>query len=168
MATLSDILKDKITKEGFSKTYVASELGVGERTIEYYISGERKPDLDNLIKLSLLLGFQLNDLTEQPVRANESKQSQGKSKGSDKGNYVSLLESNDHFFKNEYAQLLISLNKLIDLGMKQEALIKLNLQHMGVIEALQKGEDVDEIQAQINSQIAEIGPYEQRDTDDGN
>lgn len=82
--------------------------------------------------------------------------------------YLKLLEDNDRFFKNEYAVLLASLNKLIGLGMKQEALIKLNLQHTGVIEALQKGEDVDEIQAQINSQIAEIGPYEQRDSDDGN
>lgn len=82
--------------------------------------------------------------------------------------YMKLLEDNDRFFKNEYATLLASLNKLIDLGMKQEALIKLNLQHTGVVEALQKGEDVDEIQAQINSQIAEIGPYEQRGSDGGN
>lgn len=80
--------------------------------------------------------------------------------------YIELLEGNDQFFKNEYAQLLLSLNKLIDLGMKQEALIKLSLQHVGVVEALQKGSDVDEVQAQINSQIAEIGPYGQKDNDD--
>lgn len=82
--------------------------------------------------------------------------------------YLRLLEDNDRFFKKEYALLLTSLNKLIDLGMKQEALIKLNLQHTGIVEALQKGEDIDEVQAQINNQISEIEPYEQKDNDGGN
>lgn len=82
--------------------------------------------------------------------------------------YMRLLEGNDQFFKTEYAKILSSLEQLIGLGQKQEALIKLNLQHTGVVEALQKGEDVDEIQAQINNQISEIGPYKQKGNDDDN
>lgn len=107
--------------------------------------------------------FKIN--TEIPVNTSDNSKH---SNESPQEKYTSLLENNDKFFKTEYAQLLSSLNKLIDLGMKQEALIKLNLQHTGVVEALQKGADVDEIQAQINSQIAEIGPYRQKDNDDDN
>lgn len=70
MASLSEILKEKISKGGFSKTYVASQLEVGERTIEYYMSGEREPSIEGLIKLSIILGFQLNELSEQNVRQN--------------------------------------------------------------------------------------------------
>lgn len=169
MATIAEILKRKIAKDGKSKTYVADQLGVTEKTIENYMNGKREPDATALVKLSNILEFSLNELSEQTVPAEQpsTKNETVINKKLKVNPYLSLLESNDHFFKNEYAQLLISLNKLIDLGMKQEALIKLNLQHMGVVEALQKGEDVDEIQAQINSQIAEIGPYGQRDNDDG-
>lgn len=92
---------------------------------------------------------------------------QGKHLNDNQDKYIKLLEGNDNFFKNEYAQMLASLKELIGLSMKQEALLKLNLQHVGVVEALQKGEDVDGIQAQINNQIAEIGPYEQKDNGDG-
>jgi transcriptional regulator with XRE-family HTH domain len=165
MATLSSIIKDKIATGGFSKAYIASELGVGERTIEYYMTGERKPDLDNLIKLSSMLGFQLNELTEQEVRKDKPSSKQRKTNGGVDNSYVSLLESNDRFFKNEYAQLLISLNKLIDLSKKQEALLKLNLQHVGAVEALQKGVEPEVVQEQINIQIADMGPSEEMDND---
>jgi transcriptional regulator with XRE-family HTH domain len=165
MATLSEILQGKISKDGLSKTYVASELGVGERTIEYYLSGERKPDFDNLLKLSTLLGFELNELTEPKVRDNKSVPKNGKSRGNNNSNYVSLLESNDQFFKNEYAQMLLSLKELIGLNKKQEALLKVNLQHVGIIEALQKGVEPEVVQEQINNQIADIGPSEERDND---
>jgi len=73
MANLSTILKSKFPNSGLSKAYVADQLGVGERTIEYYISGEREPTLKGLIKLSELLGFQLNELSEHKVRKIENK-----------------------------------------------------------------------------------------------
>lgn len=79
--------------------------------------------------------------------------------------YLKLLEGNDHFFKTEYAQLLLSLNKLIDLHRKQEALIKLNLEHVGNVEALQKGIEPEVVHEQINNQIAELGTYEEMDND---
>lgn len=67
MPTIADILKSKITKGGKSKTYVASELGVTEKTIENYMNGKREPDTSSLIKLAIILGFSLNDLSEQTV-----------------------------------------------------------------------------------------------------
>jgi transcriptional regulator with XRE-family HTH domain len=171
MATLSEILQRKISKDGYSKAYVASELKVGERTIEYYLSGERKPDFDNLLKLSALLGFELNELSEPKVRDNkpEPKQKSPKqisSKESKNDNYVSLLESNDQFFKQEYAQMLLSLRELIGLSKRQEALLKLNLQHVGAVEAFQKGVEADVVQEQINIQIAEMASFGETDNDD--
>lgn len=80
--------------------------------------------------------------------------------GSNGDRYLKLLEDNDRFFKTEYAQLLISLNKLMDIGKKSEALIKLNLEHIGNVEAFQKGIPAEEIHEQINNQIVEMGPSE--------
>jgi hypothetical protein len=79
--------------------------------------------------------------------------------------YMKLLESNDQFFKNEYAQMLLSLKELIGLSKKQKALLKLNLQHVGAVEALQKGVEPDVVQEQINTQISEIGPSDEMDND---
>lgn len=79
--------------------------------------------------------------------------------------YIKLLEGNDSFLKNEYSQLLLSLNKLIDLNKKQEALLKLNLQHVGAVEALQQGVDPDVVQEQINIQIAEMVSFDHMDND---
>lgn len=67
MATIAEILKSKITKAGKSKTYVASQLDVTEKTIENYINGKREPDAGTLVKLSKLLEFNLNELSEQDV-----------------------------------------------------------------------------------------------------
>lgn len=67
MATIAEILKSKITKGGKSKTYVAAELGVTEKTIENYMNGVREPDASKLVKLSTLLEFSLNELSEQNV-----------------------------------------------------------------------------------------------------
>jgi transcriptional regulator with XRE-family HTH domain len=67
MATIAEILKSKITKSGKSKTYVAAELGVTEKTIENYMNGVREPDASKLVKLSNLLEFNLNELSEQIV-----------------------------------------------------------------------------------------------------
>jgi len=82
--------------------------------------------------------------------------------------YLQLLESNDKFFKSEYAQMLLSLRELIGLSKKQEALLKLNLQHVGAVEALQKGVEPDVVQEQINIQIADIEPFEGTDNDADN
>lgn len=160
MPTIAEILKSKITKNGKSKTYVASKLDVTEKTIENYMRGIREPDATTLVKLSQILEFSLNELSEQNVPISQ------KEKRPVGGNpYVALLESNDQFFKKEYAQMLISLNKLIDLGKRSEALIKLNLEHIGNVEAIQMGVSPEEIHEQINNQIVEMGPSEQMGND---
>lgn len=85
---------------------------------------------------------------------------QDKQYSSSHDKYIELLEGNDRFFKNEYAQMLLSLKELIGLSKKQEALLKLNLQHVGAVEALQQGMEPEVIQEQINIQIADIEPSE--------
>lgn len=65
--SLSEILTNKFTTGGISKTYVAAELGVTERTIENYMHGKRSPKPDVLVRLSALLGFNLSELSEQNV-----------------------------------------------------------------------------------------------------
>lgn len=67
MPTIAEILSNRITKGGKSKTYVASELKVTEKTIENYMRGKREPDATTLVKLSKLLDFNLNELSEQSV-----------------------------------------------------------------------------------------------------
>lgn len=69
MASLSEILNSKIGKNGKSKAYVASQLGVSEKTIENYMNGKRNPQPKALVRLAALLSFDLNDLSEQNVPA---------------------------------------------------------------------------------------------------
>jgi transcriptional regulator with XRE-family HTH domain len=64
MPTLSEILKSKIDKNGKSKTYVASKLGVTEKTIENYINGKRQPKPQALSILAKLLDFDLNSIAD--------------------------------------------------------------------------------------------------------
>lgn len=68
MASLGQILNDKIGKGGKSKAYVAGEMGVSERTIENYMKGVRNPKPDAMVKLSKILKFDLSQLAEQNVR----------------------------------------------------------------------------------------------------
>jgi transcriptional regulator with XRE-family HTH domain len=81
--------------------------------------------------------------------------------------YIRLLEQNDQFFKTQYHNLLISLNTIIAQGQKSEVLLKLNLQHVGAIEALQRGLEPDVVQEQINNQIASLSPDDNTDNDGG-
>jgi transcriptional regulator with XRE-family HTH domain len=67
MPSLSEILISKIGKHGKSKAYVASQLGVSEKTIENYMNGKRNPQPKAIIKLASILSFNLNDLSEQNV-----------------------------------------------------------------------------------------------------
>lgn len=119
MASLSTILKDKFPTSGLSKAYIADQLGVGERTIEYYISGEREPTLKGLVKLSEILGFQLNDLSEQIVRDNEASP---KVKKKNKTVTNRVTDTND-LFKELHSKLdsnlIVLLNELTDIYNQQ-------------------------------------------------
>lgn len=77
--------------------------------------------------------------------------------------YLKLLEDNDRFFKTEYHNLLVSLNKIIEIGLRSEELIKLNLEHIGNVEAHLKEVEPDIVHEQINSQIAGMGAVGQKD-----
>lgn len=68
MASLTEILKSRIGKGGKSKAYVASVLGVSERTVENYINGKRQPKPEVLVQLAEILGFSLEELSGQSVR----------------------------------------------------------------------------------------------------
>jgi transcriptional regulator with XRE-family HTH domain len=67
MPSLSEILKDKIGKGSKSKAYIASKLGISEKTVENYINGKRAPKPDRLVRLAELLEFKLSELSEQNV-----------------------------------------------------------------------------------------------------
>lgn len=67
MPSIAEILSSRIGKNGKSKTYIASELKVSEKTIENYMHGKRQPKPAALAQLSQLLGFDLNELSEQSV-----------------------------------------------------------------------------------------------------
>lgn len=67
MPSIAEILSSRIGKNGKSKTYIASELKVSEKTIENYMNGKRQPKPAALVRLSELLEFNLNELSEQIV-----------------------------------------------------------------------------------------------------
>lgn len=150
MSALTKILKRKIGKDGVSKTYVASQLGVSEKTIENYMNGARSPKPDTIVKLAEILDFNLNELSEQNVLKNGN----DTPRAAKQDRYTRLLEDNDRFFKTTYSDLMANLGKLFDQSKNLESLIKLNLKHIGTVEALQQGLAPDEIQAQINNEIA--------------
>lgn len=116
MASLSKILKDKLPNSGLSKTYIANQLEVSERSVEYYISGEREPTLKGLIKLAELLGFQLNELSEHNVRSVESKP-QVKQSGKNKGLDIEALFKELHSKLD--SNLIVLLNELTDIYNQQ-------------------------------------------------
>jgi len=71
--------------------------------------------------------------------------------------YVSLLKSNDAFFKGQYsafnAQVLANLTALVSQAKNLEALIKISLEHTGNIEAHQLGIAPAEIHDKINKDV---------------
>lgn len=118
MASLSKILKDKFPNSGLSKAYIADQLGVGERTIEYYISGEREPTLKGLVKLSELLGFQLNELSEHTVRESDNRP-KVKNKDKTKNNGSDTTELVKELTSKLDSNLVVLLNELTDIYNQQ-------------------------------------------------
>lgn len=70
---------------------------------------------------------------------------------------VEFLKSNDAFFKNQYttfnAQVLANLTALMNQQKNLEALLKINLEHTGNIEAAQLGVPAEQIHDNINRDI---------------
>lgn len=67
MAELYKILKERREAKGLTSAEIASQLGLSERMYNYYETGEKKPKLQNIIKLSEILNFDLNNLNEIKV-----------------------------------------------------------------------------------------------------
>lgn len=163
---------------------VAKKLGITQRAYAFYEDEERKkiPKAKRLADLGKILNIPVQSLLKYynaEIEAETSKSEVEKAipKGlekeikdigqhlekvvttaprSDHAAYIKLLEENDRFFKTEYHSLLLSLNKLMEIGMRSEELIKLNLEHIGNVEAMQKGVDPGDVHEQINNQIAGI------------
>lgn len=116
MASLSKILKEKFTTSGLSKAYIANELDVSERQVEYYLSGQREPTLKGLIKLAEILNFQLNELSEQNVRSEDSlpkTSNKVKKKGTDAEDLLKELHNKVD------SNLIVLLNELTDIYNQQ-------------------------------------------------
>lgn len=124
MASLSEILKEKISKDGFTKTYVASQLEVGERTIEYYMSGEREPNIEGLVKLSIILGFQLNELSEHSVRANHIPIDPPKSNKKKNESTPELLKQLNNKVDSNLTVLLIELQDIYNQQVQTRAEVR--------------------------------------------
>lgn len=71
--------------------------------------------------------------------------------------FVEFLKSNDAFFKNQYtafnAQVLANLTALVNQAKTLEALLKINLEHTGNIEAAQLGVPKEQVHDNINRDI---------------
>lgn len=114
MATIGEILNSKIGKGGKSKAYVASELGVSEKTIENYMNGKRFPKPQALVKLSKLLEFNLNELSEQNVPYGKNGQESPVIKPGDyKDKYIVLLEKMLSDSNSEQVAKLVKQNQAL-------------------------------------------------------
>lgn len=71
--------------------------------------------------------------------------------------FIEFLKSNDAFFKNQYAafnaQVLANLTALANQAKTLEALLKINLEHTGNIEAAQLGVPAEQVHDNINRDI---------------
>ena len=59
------LIKEQIEASGLKKSFIAKELGVKNNTITRWVNEETEPSFSNAIKLSKVLGINLNDLWEE-------------------------------------------------------------------------------------------------------
>lgn len=136
---------------------IAEKTGYSKGNVSTYL-GKSKPPSEKFIDKF----YESFNLVRQNSHTPPNNQ------GSNDNKYLLLLEENDRFFKTQYHNILVSLSKLIEIGKRSEELIKLNLEHTGTVEALQKGVDPDVVHEQINIQIAELGASEETGNDGRN
>jgi transcriptional regulator with XRE-family HTH domain len=155
MATLSEILNDKITKGGKSKASVAAHLEVSERTIENYMAGKRQPKPEALGKLANFLGFDLNELYEQSVPRETVNHSTNGSKQAHEApmshsqpvqeRYIKLLEETVKETKAQRTELQARLDELTgrqaDFLARVESLIE-RYEHLVLAQLQSKGQEV--------------------------
>lgn len=134
---------------------IVDYTGYNKATVSEYVRGIVKASEDFEREFEDKFGISLKDFKDAPSSTGYISHAGGSDiPGFDHAAYIKLLEDNDRFFKTEYHNLLLSLNKLMEIGTRSEELIKLNLEHIGNVEALQKGVDPEIVHEQINNQIA--------------
>lgn len=158
---IGEKIKAKRKKERLSAEDLATKLGLKSTNIYKWERGSTPSNPEEYMKITQWL----NNLESTPIhKTAEDDKVKVETKASNNPNpYLKLLEDNDRFFKTEYHNLLISLNKILEIGMRSEELIKLNLEHVGNVEAHLKEVDPDIVHEQINNQIAGMGAVEQKD-----
>lgn len=147
----------KLEKDDMSVLKMSKETGISASRIYKWLDDKGNPKTEDAKKLELWLN---GNLEVPPKTGNNNAK-----EGIDANPYLKLLEDNDRFFKTEYHNLMVSLKELIAQGQRAERLLKLNLQHIGTVEALQKGIAEDAVQEQIGNQIAGIPEGEGKDSD---
>lgn len=147
MATLPQILKSKIGKNGVSKTYVANLLGVSEKTIENYMRGLRQVKPGVLVKLSKALNFELSELSEQnvPIPTVVNPNSPKLDDRNFKDKYIRLLED----------QLNSRQNRLEMIVKTNQAIAKTLVQQVVKIRAKIERIDPLRVQSEVNKSIDE-------------
>jgi transcriptional regulator with XRE-family HTH domain len=60
--TISEWLKDKFNKSGALQSEIADSAGITRDLMCRYVSGQRIPAVQNMVRLSLVLDFDLNEL----------------------------------------------------------------------------------------------------------
>ena len=135
---------------------IAEKTGYSKGNVSTYLGRNKPPSEKFINKFYDSFGLVPKETTP---KANQLGESDNK--------YLKLLEENDRFFKTQYHAILSNLSRLVEIGKRSEELIKLNLEHIGTVEALQKGVDPDVVHEQINIQIAELGASEETGNDAG-
>jgi transcriptional regulator with XRE-family HTH domain len=60
--SVSQILKEERKRKGHSMTFVAEKAGLSQQMISYVEKGRRMPTLDTLLRITEVLGIELNDV----------------------------------------------------------------------------------------------------------
>lgn len=165
--------QDIALEMGYKKNYISEILSPKGVVTDKFLNAIklRFPELRETKKGSHRLFIWTEKNSTTPISA----KTDGKSIGTDAisgkddihARYLALLEDNDQWLKNQYAQILLSLNKIIDQGYKSEKLLKISLQHIGNVEASVKELDEEIVQEQIGSQIAGVQVDHGKDSDAG-
>lgn len=165
-------IKQARISSGLKPEELANKIGIPRTTYLYW--EEKTPHIDKIKAVAVALG-----LPENYFFDNKSNFFDEIEKIDNKNNmatqpkeydivkkYIALLESNDRFFKQEIPKLFSSLERIMVQGERLESLIKLNLEHTGNVEAMQREVEPEAIHEQINNQIAEMGPSSGTGNDD--
>jgi hypothetical protein len=147
------------------QTELAAKIGLSHRQYHKFEQGEfpkykRAPvqQIDKLLGTNLYeLIYESKSTEYQEGKLEGNEGYHGKQSSEINPEFAKFLLENDTWFKNQYAtynqQVLANLTALIDHYKNLEALVKINLEHTGIIEATLKKKPENEIHAEIGKAI---------------